>query len=178
LSNELPQGVIFSPLTMNRDDRGCLTEIYRDEWYDATKARQWSVTRTAANVLRGVHVHYRHTDHLVVIDGRFSVGLYDARPNSPTYRSAALFEIRAEPLLVLRIPVGVMHGLYAHEPTLHVCGVDAYYDPEDELQCHWADPALRIPWPCRNPELSARDRSAGSFAEAQARLIALNGRLG
>jgi dTDP-4-dehydrorhamnose 3,5-epimerase len=115
---------------------------------------------------------------MVVIDGRLSVGLYDARPNSPTYRKAVLFELDSERLSALRIPVGVMHGLYTHEPSLHIYGVDSYYDLEDELQCHWADPALGIPWPCRHPELSERDKSPVSLAETQARLLALNRSLG
>jgi dTDP-4-dehydrorhamnose 3,5-epimerase len=174
LSTELLHGVTLSPLTMNRDNRGHLTEIYREEWYAAARPCQWNVSRTKANVLRGVHVHYKHLDHVVVIDGRLSVGLYDARPRSPTYRKAVLFEITGDRLSTLRIPVGVMHGLYAHEPTLQIYGVDAYYDVEDELQCHWADPALGIPWPCRDPELSERDKAPVSLAEAQAQLIALN----
>jgi dTDP-4-dehydrorhamnose 3,5-epimerase len=129
---------------------------------------------TEPNVLRGVHVHYKHTDHMVVGRGRLSVGLYDARPKSPTYRKSGLFEFGAEPVAALRIPCGVMHGFYAHEQSLYVYGVDAYYEPADELRCHWADPALAIPWPCRNPVTSDADTRAGSFAEVQARLLALN----
>ena len=46
---------------------------------------QWAATLSQANVLRGVHVHHRHHDYLVLLRGD-SVGLYDARPKSPTHR--------------------------------------------------------------------------------------------
>jgi len=174
LLKELFHGVTFSPLVMNRDNRGSVTEIYRDEWHSGTKPCQWNMTKSNANVLRGVHVHYKHTDHLVVLHGRLSIGLYDLRPNSPTYRKAALFEVGSEPPSALRIPTGVMHGFYAHEPSLYVYGVDSYYDRRDELGCHWADPALGIAWPCQQPELSERDKSAPSLGEVQTQLIALN----
>ena len=178
LSIELPHGVTFSLLTMNRDERGSLTEIFREEWFDGSEPCQWNLTKTKANVLRGVHVHYKHSDHMVVVDGKLSVGLYDARPKSPTYRRTVLLEFCAEPLSALRLPVGIMHGFYAHEPTTYVYGVDAYYDPEDELGCHWADPTLAIPWPCQHPELSERDKCAVAFGKVQAQLLALNPSLG
>jgi dTDP-4-dehydrorhamnose 3,5-epimerase len=171
---ELFHGVTFSPLIINSDDRGCLAEIYRDEWHNGTKPCQWNMSKSKANVLRGVHVHYKHTDHMVVLVGRLSIGLYDLRPNSPTYKMATLLEVDSKLLSALRIPVGVMHGFYAHESTMYICGVDSYYEPQDELGCHWADPALGIPWPCQHPELSERDKKAASLGEVQAQFIALN----
>jgi dTDP-4-dehydrorhamnose 3,5-epimerase len=120
-----------------------------------------------ANVLRGVHVHARHRDHLTVLTGRLSVGLFDLRPASATAGRSALIELDGSELKVLTLPTGVMHGFYVHEPTLYVYGVDAFYDPADELGCHWADPALGIDWPCSSPELSDRDRAAGTLADVQ-----------
>ena len=59
------------------------------------------------------------------------------------------------------------------ELTLYTYGVDAYFDPADELGCHWADPAAAIAWPCQEPLLSERDREAGSLAELEGRLRAI-----
>jgi dTDP-4-dehydrorhamnose 3,5-epimerase len=174
MSRELPEGVRISPLAMNLDSRGSLTEIFRTEWIDGPGPCQWNLAKSAANVLRGVHVHFKHDDYMVVISGRLSVGLYDARPKSPTYRQSAIFEFSAEPTSALRIPIGVMHGFYMHEPTTYVYGVNSYYDPDDELGCYWADPALGIAWPCRDPLLSERDREPPSFGATHARLLALN----
>jgi dTDP-4-dehydrorhamnose 3,5-epimerase len=170
----VPEGVKLTTLTMHRDGRGWLTEIFRDEWRVGVEPLQWNVTMSEANVLRGVHVHHKHKDYLVVLQGRITVGLHDARPRSPTYGQAAMFEMSGDRLSAMRVPTGVMHGFYCHEKALYIYGVDAYFDPNDELGCHWADPRLAIPWPCRDPLLSERDRNAGSLAEVEAKLRSLS----
>ena len=169
----LPDGVQLTPLKMHRDERGWLSEIFRDEWRRADPC-QWNVTMTQPGVLRGVHLHHRHRDYLVVVHGRMTVGVHDLRPKSPTYGRSASFEMSADRLSALIVPTGILHGFYCHESTLYLYGVDSYYDPDDELGCHWADPALGIAWPCRDPLLSERDREAGSLAELATRLRALN----
>ena len=169
-----PDGVQLTALRMNRDERGWLAEIFRDEWRVGAQPCQWNATLSHANVLRGVHVHYKHVDYLVLLRGRICAGIYDARPRSPTYRMSAVIEINAEEISALRIPVGVMHGFYCYEPSLYIYGVDSYFDPGDELGCHWADPRLGIAWPCRNPSLSERDSQAGTLADVEAQLRALN----
>src|SRR3972149_5305605 len=83
---DLPHGVSLTPLRMHRDERGWLTEIFRDEWGGGVAPCQWNATMSQRNVLRGVHVHHKHQDYLVLLRGKISVGLYDARPRSPTYR--------------------------------------------------------------------------------------------
>jgi len=169
-----PDGVQLTALTMNRDDRGWLAEIFRDEWQVGAQPCQWNATQSNANVLRGVHVHYKHVDYLVLLRGKISAGLYDARPKSRTYRMSAVIDIHSEEVSALQIPVGVMHGFYCHEPSLYIYGVDSYFDPADELGCHWADPRLGIAWPCRNPSLSERDAQAGPLADVEAQLRVLN----
>ena len=170
----LPFGVEIFPLSMHRDQRGWVSEFYRAEWLTGVAPCQWNATFSEPAVLRGVHVHHRHKDYLVVARGRISVGLYDLRHGSPTHRRSALLELSGDRLSVLTIPTGVMHGYYSHEPTLYMYGVDSYYDPADELGCHWADPGLGIAWPCADPVLSERDRSAGSLAELDARFHLLH----
>jgi len=48
-----------------------------------------------------------------------------------------------------------------HLPDGVVCR--AYWDPADETACHWADPALEIPWPATDAALSPRDAAAGGL---------------
>jgi dTDP-4-dehydrorhamnose 3,5-epimerase len=170
----LPEGVHLTPLKMWGDERGWLTEIFRHEWAVGVEPCQWNVTMSRPNVLRGMHVHHRHRDYLVVLSGRISVGLYDARTQSRTYRQSMLLEMSGDRLSALRVPTGVVHGVYCHDQTLYTYGVDGYYDPEDELACHWADPRLGICWPCQEPTLSERDRAAGALADLEARLRVLS----
>jgi dTDP-4-dehydrorhamnose 3,5-epimerase len=171
---DLPHGVQLNALKMHRDERGWLTEIYRDDWRLGMRSCQWNATYSQDNVLRGLHVHHKHNDYLILLRGRVSVGLYDARPKSQTHRMSAITDLQCEELSVLQLPVGVMHGFYCHEPSLYIYGVDSYFDPDDELGCYWADPSLKIDWPCRDPLLSERDRQAGTLAEVEAKFRNFN----
>ena len=58
---------------------------------------------------------------------------------------------------------GVAHGFYFYEPSLHVYAVTEYWDPNDELSCHWADPDLGIPWPVQSAKVSQRDEESQSL---------------
>jgi dTDP-4-dehydrorhamnose 3,5-epimerase len=158
-------GVRVRQLVPHADARGSLTELFRDEWGAGIRPIQWNVSHSAANVLRGVHVHPRHTDYLVLIRGRASVGLRDLRPGSPTEGTVMLFDMTGERPTALTLPPGVAHGFLVHEPSSHVYAVSDYWDPADELRCHWADPALQIPWPISEVLLSDHDATAPPLAE-------------
>jgi dTDP-4-dehydrorhamnose 3,5-epimerase len=139
------------------DDRGVFSEIYRREWMPGDAAVQWNFVRSEGGVLRGVKVHPRHDDYLVVVDGMIVVGLRDLRRSSPTFGATALRELSGAALSVLTIPAGIAHGLYLPEPTLFLIGVTRYHDPDDEVTCRWDDPALGIPWPVPTARVSASD---------------------
>ena len=158
----LPIGTSVVPLEAHDDERGVFVELYRLEWGTGVAPVQWNAVRSEAGVLRGVHVHIRHDDYLTVPLGRAAVGLRDLREGSPTEGLAAVVELDGERPAALVIPHGVAHGFYFHEPSLHVYAVSEYWDPEDELGCHWADPELEIPWP--SPTALVSDRDAASPA--------------
>jgi len=167
----LPTGVGLMALTTRPDSRGDLTEVFRNEWHRSPPPVQWSVIRNNANVLRGVHAHARSWDYACVIAGELFVGLHDLRTRTPDVRSA-LVRLSAERLQVLVIPAGVAHGFYAPRSATLMLGTSAYYDLADHRGCRWNSPELGLDWPCTAPELSARDREAGSYAELRAALLA------
>lgn len=144
-------------MVLHRDQRGGVIEVFRDEWDSGIRPVQWTVVSSNAGVLRGVHVHPRHDDYVCVIHGRASLGLRDLRSGSPTEGSACLLELCDETPQAVIVPHGVAHGLYFHQPTTFLLGVSAYFDMDDELGCHWSDPALGIDWPVAAPVLSDRD---------------------
>jgi dTDP-4-dehydrorhamnose 3,5-epimerase len=158
------------PLEPHRDERGVFTELYRVEWATGVEPVQWNSVRSEAGVLRGVHVHIRHDDYLTVPFGRASVGIRDLRRDSPTEGLATVVELGAERPAALVIPHGVAHGFYFHEPSLHVYAVSEYWDPEDELGCHWADSELAIPWPVDSASVSERDEQSPPLSDLLARL--------
>jgi len=161
----LPAGVLLLMLTPHADDRGSFTELYRASWEPGIAPVQWNAVHSEANVLRGVHVHRRHTDYLTLVTGAALIGLHDLRPGSPTEGVSAAVELDARTPQALVIPVGVAHGFYFHEQSLHVYAVSREFDPADELGCRWDDPDLHIPWPCAEPLISHRDRELGSLSE-------------
>ena len=166
----LPSGTRIHPLATHADERGAFTELFREEWDTGVSPVQWNAVASAAGVMRGVHVHVRHGDYLTVVSGRAHVGLRDLRHASPTAGLATLIELRADAMAAIVIPPGVAHGFLFAEPSLHVYAVTHYWDHDDELGCHWADPELEIAWPQPPALVSDRDTHAGSRAMRLERL--------
>jgi dTDP-4-dehydrorhamnose 3,5-epimerase len=166
----LPDGVSLRRLTPHRDDRGVFTELFRGEWEVGLEPVQWNAVTTKANVLRGVHVHPVHDDYLVVHGGRASVGLRDLRTGSPTAGAAAVVAVDGDAPVAITIPHGVAHGFWFHAPSLHIYAVSHVWDQADELGCHWGDPALELPWPAGDPQLSPRDAALPPLAALLERL--------
>ncbi len=64
------------------------------------------------------------------------------------------------------IPPGVAHGFYFSEYGSHLYGMSEYWNPEEEMGCHWADPSLNLAWPIEGqPILSIRDTNLGPLNE-------------
>jgi dTDP-4-dehydrorhamnose 3,5-epimerase len=153
----LPHGVVLRPLTAHSDERGLVAEIFRADWPMGVAPVQWAMITSEAGVMRGVHVHVRHDDHFVLLQGAVCVGLHDLRPGSPSAGRAGLLELRGAGPAALAIPHGVAHGFLFHAPSIFVLGASDYYDLADELGCHWRDPELGLAWPVDSAQLSARD---------------------
>lgn len=167
--SRLPEGVYLHSLVIYRDLRGSFTEVFRDEWRPTVKPVQWNAIFSEKNVLRGVHVHITHDDSLILLQGRVCIGLRDLRPGSPSEGMATIIEVASEAPTSLFIPHGVAHGFYCIEPSWQLLAVTEYWDPADELGCHWADPALGIPWPFqKEPVLSERDAQLPSLTAMSA----------
>lgn len=163
-------GVLVQPLSTHSDARGSFTELFRLEWAGAPTVVQWNVVTSKEGVLRGVHVHARHTDYLAVVSGHARVFLRDLRDDSPTLRTSRRTDLRSLADGALVIPPGVAHAFTFLAPSVHVYGVSHYWDTADELACHWADPELEFDWPFGSPLLSARDAEAGTVCDMAAEL--------
>jgi dTDP-4-dehydrorhamnose 3,5-epimerase len=161
----LPAGVTIRPLTMNRDARGSFTEVFRSEWDVNLSPVQWNAVQSQAGTLRGVHVHIKHDDYLIVLTGKASIGLRDLRAGSPTEALSAMVKVDGDDPFALVIPHGVAHGFFFHAPSLHLYAVSEYWNVADELACHWADPDLELDWPAEPTLISDRDATAQSLAE-------------
>jgi dTDP-4-dehydrorhamnose 3,5-epimerase len=67
------------------------------------------------------------------------------------------------------VPEGFAHGfLVLSESAEFLYQTTDYYAPEHERAIIWNDPDLNIVWPLAGePNLSAKDRQAKSFREAE-----------
>jgi dTDP-4-dehydrorhamnose 3,5-epimerase len=148
---------VLRDLAMHKDARGAVTEIFRAEWGARVEPIQWNTVVSSPRVLRGVHLHLKHSDYLLLLQGRMSLGLVDLRSGSATERLACSVELTGERLTAVEIPPGVAHGFYYHEQSIHIYAVDHYWDLADELGCYWADPELGLAWPEPEAIVSERD---------------------
>lgn len=164
----LPEGVEVRSLKPHADSRGVFTELFRGEWATGIVPVQWNAVHSKAGVLRGVHVHARHTDYLTVVAGAMLLGLYDLRPGSPTSGLSAMISLGESQPSAVTVPAGVCHGFYFATPSVHIYAVSEYWDGTDELSCRFDAPELGLSWPDARPILSDQDRLAGSFASMRA----------
>jgi dTDP-4-dehydrorhamnose 3,5-epimerase len=161
------QGVSLHPLVTHADDRGAVTEIYRQNWLEGGRESvQVNFSVSGPNVLRGLHFHLKQADYWCFLGGAAFVGLYDLRRGGPTEGKSAGIRIATEEgLQGLYIPKGVAHGFYAETGLQLLYLVDEYYTGEDEFGIAWNDPGLGIDWPTSEPILSERDLSNPSLAD-------------
>lgn len=165
---DLPDGVHVVPLTTRVDDRGSFTEVFRREWLpEAPEMVQSNLSRSRANVLRGLHYHRRQADYWCVLEGVAFVALVDLRQGSPT-EGAVWWETfdASQGLHGLYVPPGVAHGFCALTDIALQYLVDQAFTGDDEHGIAWNDPDAAIPWPIDDPTVSDRDASNPPLAEA------------
>ncbi len=178
-------GVQLARLVRHGDERGSFREVWRASWSadldpalagaEEVRFAQANVSTSASGVLRGLHLHRRQLDHWVILEGRGTVALVDARPmlGGDPAPIVETHEVTADDRLL--IPAGVAHGFLARTPLTLLYLVTAEFDGTDELGFAWDDPVAAVPWPAigtpdGGPILSDRDRSNPSLVELVARL--------
>jgi dTDP-4-dehydrorhamnose 3,5-epimerase len=154
------------PVSPNADHRGCLFEIYREEWAGAFKTVQWNACASQAGVMRGVHVHVDYDEFYTLPMGRVHLGLKDIRRDSPSYLKSVGFEWSAADGFAVTVPVGVAHAVYFYETSVLAFGLSDYWNADrDVVGCNWNDPELGIDWPVETAAVSCRDAESGSFRD-------------
>ena len=97
--------------------------------------------------------------------------IVDLRPDSPTYRNWAGFELRDEEQTSLYVPAGCAHGFQAlTDPADVSYRIDRAHDPAEDVAIAFNDPELAIRWPLPVAAMSRRDQLAPPLAAAMAQL--------
>lgn len=157
-TGRLPDGVVLRSLVTHRDRRGELTELFRSEWVADVAFNQWNIVRSDAGVMRGVHVHPRHSDYLHVVAGTLVLGLHDLRPADPARCTSCMVTLAAADMTTVFIPAGVCHGFWCPEPTTYLYGLSSGWAMSEEFGCRYDDAALGLDWNLPvAPMLSPRD---------------------
>jgi dTDP-4-dehydrorhamnose 3,5-epimerase len=159
-NSELIEGVQIANLRQFPDERGVFSEIFRQEWFPQVSWERLQSNRSVskANVLRGLHYHFKQVDYWYVPQGKIRAGLLDLRPNSPTYKAVQTIDMGEENNIGLFIPIGVAHGFYAFTACTLIYYVNNYYDSKDEFGVAWNDPSLGLDWGnSEMPLVSERD---------------------
>jgi dTDP-4-dehydrorhamnose 3,5-epimerase len=162
-----PAGVERRALATFSDLRGTITELDRASWHPERAILQWTLLDSAAGTIRGAHLHATHTDQLVVVAGRMVVALADLRQSSPTAGLRVMVEL--SPLEVLVIPPLVLHAFGFPADTTLLNATTSEYDPADDFETRYDDPALGFDWMISDPALSSRDSSAPDLPTLLAR---------
>ncbi|HVR62949.1 MAG TPA: dTDP-4-dehydrorhamnose 3,5-epimerase [Polyangia bacterium] len=159
------------------DARGVFLETYNVARYAAAGIDvpfvQDNHSRSVKDTLRGLHYQSQpgQAKLVRVSSGRIWDVAVDIRPDSATFGHWYGGQLDSERREQLYIPVGFAHGFCVLSDVADVeYKVSTPYDPRTECSLSYADPELAVSWPISQPILSARDKSAESFAAFRARV--------
>lgn len=106
------EGVIIKELKKFHDDRGWLTELFRDDELEKEYFPAMSyVSMTKPGVARGPHEHADQADLFCFIGpSTFRLYLWDNRPGSSSYRVSCQYEFGENLPASVIVPKGVVHA--------------------------------------------------------------------
>ena len=156
------------------DPRGLFLEFYRFEQIDAEvghplRLAQGNLSVSARGVVRGIHfadVPPGQAKYVTCTRGAVLDVVVDIRVGSPTFGRWEGVQLDDVDRRALFVAEGLGHGFCAltDDATItYLCSET--YNPTGEHGIHPLDPDLAIVWPADEPQLSARDAVAPSFAE-------------
>lgn len=160
------------------DERGFFFESFNERRFqdaigagDALRFVQDNHSRSAKNVLRGLHYQIRQPQGKLVrvVAGEVFDVAVDIRRSSPTFGKWFGAVLSAENKRQMWVPAGFAHGFVVlSESADFLYKTTDYWSPEYERSIAWNDPDIGIEWPFSGlPVLSEKDRSASLLADAE-----------
>lgn len=159
-------GVLILEPQVFGDDRGFFMESwnarrFREAGLDVDFVQD-NHSRSARGVLRGLHYQQPGPQGklLRVTAGAVFDVAVDIRRASPTFGTWVGVELSAANKRSFWVPEGMAHGfLCLEDGTDFLYKCSRFYDPANEHNLLWNDPAIGIDWPLGDmvPQLSAKD---------------------
>jgi len=171
----IPDLLIIEPKVFG-DERGFFFESFNRRKFAELTGRdvdfvQDNHSRSAKNVLRGLHYQIQHPQAKLVrvVQGAVLDVAVDIRRDSPTFGRHTAVELSAENKRMLWIPEGFAHGFAVlSDAAEFLYKTTDYWYPEHERCLRWDDPALAIDWQLQAaPALSGKDAQGKTLAEAE-----------
>ena len=171
----IPEVIVIEPEVFG-DERGFFLESYNKRTFKELTGTdpdfvQDNHSRSARNVLRGLHYQIKHPQGKLVrvIQGEVFDVAVDLRKNSPTFGHWVGEHLSAENKRQLWIPEGFAHGFVVlSEAAEFLYKTTDYYAPQHERCIRWDDPELSIRWPDGiEPMLSDKDAQGQLFSAAE-----------
>ena len=176
LKTGIPEVRIVRP-DVFRDARGFFVETWNRHAFAQAGLEpefvQDNHSRSQRGTLRGLHYQIQNAQGKLV---RVSIGevfdvCVDLRRSSPSFGRWVAVVLSGDNHDMLWVPPGFAHGFLVLSDSAdfhYKC--TGYHAPEHERAIRWDDPELAIDWPLPDgmaPLLSARDRAAGRFRDAE-----------
>jgi dTDP-4-dehydrorhamnose 3,5-epimerase len=176
IPTNIPDVLLIEPQVFG-DARGFFFESFnRRKFADLTGHDvdfvQDNHSRSAQNVLRGLHYQIRHPQGKLVrvVQGAVLDIAVDIRKSSPTFGQYVALELSAENKRMVWIPEGFAHGfIVLSDSAEFLYKTTDYWFPEHERCIRWNDPTLAIDWRLQTatPLVSGKDAQGKSFSEAE-----------
>lgn len=144
------EGVAVKQLKRHADERGFLMEMLRNDDGVFERYGQSYISLNYPGVIRAWHYHKKQTDLWVCVKGCIKAVIYDSREDSPTYKELGEYFLGDNNPILLKIPVGVMHGYktVGVEPSLLINFPTQCYNREDpdEYREPWNTEKIPYDW--------------------------------
>lgn len=148
---DIPDVLIIEPKVFG-DDRGFFFESFNQKQFEQAIGRsvafvQDNHSRSAKNVLRGLHYQIQHPQGKLVrvVHGEVFDVAVDIRKGSPTFGKWVGVVLSAENKKQLWVPEGFAHGFVVLSETAEfLYKTTDYWYPEHERSIVWNDTALNI----------------------------------
>lgn len=143
-------GIVVKQLKRHADERGFLMEMLRNDDDVFSQFGQTYISMNYPGVIRAWHFHKKQDDLWVCVKGMIKTVVYDYREGSRTYGEVNEFFMGDNNPILLKIPVGTMHGYktVGVEPSLLINYPTEVYNPKqpDEFREPWNSPSIPYNW--------------------------------
>ena len=165
-SDILPDVMIIKP-SVSWDERGNIYTSYNKYLYDNLLPLDLhfvhdKFAQSRKNVLWGLHGDTKTWKMISCVWGHLYAVVADMRPDSPTYKKWAHFELDHSYYTQILVPPMFVNGYYVESEyaIFHykLAYEGEYFDVDNQFVVKWNDPELNITWPCDKPILQNRDR--------------------